>query len=279
MKIYDFDEKFFDYARTWMALHPGLKEDEVEQRYNEMMLGWLNAPATWLNGEKPGEYFNRYSEAKDLIKLLEEYFKRHIGLPEPLYSRIVACGEVCAPHLVRIAGDPDRDEALRGTALALLGDMEDALPRELCVELVCSGNAEDLGDMAAERLKQCDDSVVDALMDRYDAASDYARMTILDVCARFPGHERVFSELVSGLTNRHDRRGFYAGLLAEYGDPRAVEPLKRVYALTDLSYLDYIEVRNAIDALGGDPGEERVYNGDPDYEALKGMLGAVSVEQ
>ena len=72
MKIYDFDSKFFDYARTWMALHPGLKENEVEQKYNEMMLSWLNAPAQWLNGEKPGEYFNRYSDPKDLIKLMEE---------------------------------------------------------------------------------------------------------------------------------------------------------------------------------------------------------------
>jgi len=25
MKIYDFDAKFFEYARTWMALHPGVR--------------------------------------------------------------------------------------------------------------------------------------------------------------------------------------------------------------------------------------------------------------
>ena len=71
MKIYDFDEKFYDYVRTWRAMHPGMTEKQVEESYNEIMLNWLNVPASWLNGEKPGEYFMRYSDPKDLLKLLE----------------------------------------------------------------------------------------------------------------------------------------------------------------------------------------------------------------
>ena len=271
MKIYDFDDKFYDYVRTWMAMHPGLTEKQVENSYNEMMRSWLNAPAQWLNGEKPGEYFNRYSDPKDLMKLLNEYFKRGIGLPEPLYSRIVACGAECAPHLLRIVQNEDNSEELRGTAMALLGDMDDALPRDLCVDLVCNSKEDELVDMAGDALKQADDSIVDALMDRYDSATHYGKMTILDVCTKFPGHERVYEALVHGLMVDHKIRGYYAGLLADYGDERAIEPLKKAHQLTDLNYLDYIEVRNAIEALGGDPGEERVFNGDPDYEALRNL--------
>lgn len=271
MKIYDFDAKFFDYAATWMALHPGVKEAEIESKYNEMMLSWLNAPAQWLNGEKPGEYFNRYSDPKDLLKLLQEYMKRDIGLPEPLYSRIVKLGEACAPGLIQIVRNADNSENLRGTALAMLSDMGGSLPQGLYEDLVCEAGNEQLCDMAAEALKASDDGVVDRLMDRYDASNDYGKMTILDVCARFPGHERVFEAMLTGLKNEHEHRGFYAGLLAEYGDERAIEPLKAVHQLTDLGYLDYIEVRNAIEALGGDPGEERVFNGDPEYEALRNM--------
>lgn len=271
MKIYDFDAKFFDYAATWVALHPGLREDEIESKYNEMMLSWLNAPAQWLGGEKPGEYFNRYSDAKDLLKLLQEYMKRNIGLPEPLYSRIVKLSDVCASGLIQIVQNADNSEELRGTALAMLTDMENALPRELCVALVCDSKNEQLCDMAAEALKAMDGGVIEPLMERYDAADDYGRMTILDICARFPGNERVFQAMLSGLRNDHEHRGFYAGLLAEYGDERAVEPLRAVHQLTDLGYLDYIEVRNAIEALGGDPGEERVFNGDPDFEALRNL--------
>lgn len=272
MKIYDFDAKFFDYARTWMALHPGLREDEVEQKYNEMMLSWLNAPAQWLNGVKPGEYFNRYTEPKDLIKLLQEYMKRDIGLPEPLYSRIVAMGDVCAPYLVTIVQNAHNSDKLRGTALAMLGDMEDALPRALCIDLICQSESEqDLGDLAADALEETDDSVVEELMDRYDGATGYGKMTILDVCSKFPVNERAYEAMVKSLMTEHAMRGYYAGLLADYGDARAIEPLMKAQQLTDLNYLDYIEVRNAIEALGGDPGEERVFNGDPAYEALRNM--------
>ena len=45
----------------------------------------------------------------------------------------------------------------------------------------------------------------------------------------------------------------------------------RMLDMTDLSYLDYIELRSAVEQLGGDPGEERVFNGDPDYETLRGL--------
>ena len=272
MKLYDFDAKFYEYVRTWMAIHPGIKEDEVEQKYNEMMLSWLNAPAQWLGGEKPGEYFNRYSDPRDLIKLLEEYLKRDMGLPEPLYSRIVALGEACAPALARIAADEDRPEALRGTAIAMLRDMDSSLPRDLYIDLVCNAQAYDeLGEMAADVLRDSDESVVDALLSRYDGATEYGQMTILDICSRFPPRDQVFERLVYKLDNSPENTGFYAALLGDYGDPRALEALMRAHGRADLEYLDYIEVRNAIEALGGDPGEERVFNGDDAYEALRGM--------
>ena len=272
MKIYDFDAKFFEYARSWMALHPGLREDEVEGKYNEMMLSWLNAPAQWLDGVKPGEYFLRYDDPKDLMKLLEEYHKRDIGLPEPLYSRIVALGVACAPRLVRIAGDTDRPEALRATAMALLRDIDVAVPIDLYVDLVTdSESPNELSEMAADVLKECDAAVVDVLMDRYDAATDYGQQLILDICANFPGDDRVLERLTRRLMTASGKRDGIAALLEHLGDPRAVEPLKQAAKLTELDYLEYIAIRNAIEALGGDAGEEREFNGDPGYEALRNM--------
>lgn len=272
MKIYDFDEKFFDYVRTWMALHPGLKEAEIEERYNEMMRGWLSAPAQWLNGEKPGEYFNRYSDPKDLMKLLEEYLKRHIGLPEPLYRRIVERGEVCAPALVRMAEDPDRSEALRATALALLRDIDDGAPLDLYLDLVCRCKEKnELSDMAADALSDRGDDIVEALLSRYDAATEYGQLLILDICANHPGDPRICELLLQKLRNRPEARALYAALLGKLGDPRAIEPMRALLNLTDLSYLDYIELRSAIEQLGGDAGEERTFNGDPDFEALRNL--------
>ena len=38
-----------------------------------------------------------------------------------------------------------------------------------------------------------------------------------------------------------------------------------------ISVLADLEVRNAIEELGGDAGEERTFYGDPHYEAMRGM--------
>ena len=38
-----------------------------------------------------------------------------------------------------------------------------------------------------------------------------------------------------------------------------------------LTYFDYIEIRNAIEELGGDAGEERTFYGDPDFEAMRNI--------
>ena len=60
-------------------------------------------------------------------------------------------------------------------------------------------------------------------------------------------------------------------LLEKLGDPRALETLEKMLKLTDLNYLDYMEIRNAVESLGGDPGEERTFYGDPDYEAMRNL--------
>ena len=272
MKIHDFDARFYDYVRTWMAMHPGMTEKQVEERYNEIMLNWLNAPARWLDGERPGEYFLRYSDPRDLIKLLEEYDKRDIGLPEPLYSRVVGIGEPCVPGLVRIVADGTRPESLRATALALLRDIGSDLARPLYIDYVCNGaEGDEISEMSADILSSGDGAEIDELLQRYDASPECGQLRILGICTNFPGDDRIYYYLLDKLRNRPDQRALYASFLGKLGDPRAIEALKPFLSMTDISYLDYIELRNAVEELGGDPGEERTFYGDPDYEAMRNM--------
>ena len=272
MKLYDFDEKFMDYCREWVALHPGLNPQQIEDHYNEMMLGWLNAPASWLGGQTPGTYFNRYSEPKDLMKLLEEYDKRDMGLPEPLFNRIVTLGETCAQSLTAIVSNVDKPETLRATAIALLRDIGSQAPHKLYVDLVCAcKQPNELSEMASDILAGAGGDIVDELMERYDDASDYAQTLILDICSNYPGDERAVRRCIDKLRMNPDNRAYFASLLEKMGDDSALPVLQQALQLTELSYLGYIELRNAVESLGGDPGEERTFYGDPDYEAMRNM--------
>ena len=73
------------------------------------------------------------------------------------------------------------------------------------------------------------------------------------------------------LKNDPEQRALWASCLNKLGDERAIGPLMEMLGLFDLKYLDYIELRDAVEALGGDAGEDRSFYGDPDFEALRNL--------
>ena len=272
MKIIDFDARFFEFARKWVAAHPGLTEQQVENSYNSMMEEWINAPADWLEGASPASYFDRYADAAELIALMQGYFDEKVNLPEPLYARIVEMGATCAPLLRKLVADASQSEELRAEAMGMLRDIGDRDADALLIGMVVGAQEQDeLSDLAADILSGRDAETAKKLLDAYPNAPEHAQTLILDVCCNFPGDARICDYLLRRLRNQPEQRALNASLLAKLGDNRALEPLKERLTLFDLRYLDYIELRDAVEALGGDAGEDRSFYGDPDFEALRNL--------
>lgn len=270
MKVIDFDGKFFEFARKWVAAHPGLTEQQVEDSYNRMMEEWITLPADWLEGATPGDFFQRMDSPDALIAYMRAYAEAQINLPEPLYSRIVEMGAACAPLLYQILADHGQPDALRAEAMGMLRDMDSHLADGLLEDMVCNAQQEsELNNLAADILAQRGGDIAGRLMDRFDRAPEYAQDLILDICCNHPGEERVFAQVVNRLRNRPEQRALWASYLGKLGDARAIEPMMALMQSADLRYLDYIELRAAVEALGGDPGEERSFYGDPDFETLR----------
>ena len=62
----------------------------------------------------------------------------------------------------------------------------------------------------------------------------------------------------------------FASFLGKLGDQRAIEPLRQAMSMDDINYLDYLEIANAIEMLGGEAGNrDRDFSGDPYYESLR----------
>ena len=55
------------------------------------------------------------------------------------------------------------------------------------------------------------------------------------------------------------------------GDARAIDELMPLLELQELNYLDYLEIRDAIEELGGEVKTEREFAGDEYYESMKNM--------
>lgn len=275
MKPIDFDRMFSDYAHAWvherMKTHKDL--DAIEGQVPKLYRDWLNRPQEFLDGDSPAQYFARFESPEALIRRMEEYQAAGVAIPDPLLERLGDMGRAAAAPLTALAADEGADVALRMTALNLLIELEAEEPMALCLELVDRRAPEDeLADVAAEVLSALGERAVPAMRERLDDAGDAALDTYLDLLCNFPGDERIYKLTEERFLRLADRRSLYANYLAKLGDERALPALLRVAQLSDLGYLDYLEVVNAIEALGGErPAFERAFDGDPAYESLKNL--------
>ena len=102
-------------------------------------------------------------------------------------------------------------------------------------------------------------------------ANEAGKEALLDVLSNFPGNEQVFQLAMRLFRENPERRALFAGYLGKLGDERALEPLMQAAQDDRVRYLDYIELRNAIEELGGVAPEREFDDDDPDYAALQGM--------
>ncbi len=273
-KCIDFDAKFGAYAESWIAANRTKYKnmDLLEEQIPEVYLRWLNTPADWLQGKTPGEWFSQYDDANELAGLMRAYNQEKINLPDPLLERMTDLGEEAVAPLMELVKEYGKERGLAISALNLLIELGSSVPMEMCLNIISQADGQnELTDVAAELLNGLGDMVVEPVIARMENASRTAEECFLDVLCNFPGDERIYTYTVNAFTRRYDRRALYASYLGKLGDDRAIEPLRKALSMSDISYLDYIEIANAIEALGGEADTEREFNGDPYYESLKKM--------
>ena len=275
MQCISFDEQFQRYTEQWAAenaAHYRNNYDAMEEKMPEVYMRWLNTPADWLNGATPGAFFSQYSDAGMLIDWLRAYFVNRVPVPEQLLERIVDLGGTAqAPLYALLTGADTPGEAVL-TAISLLVELQSALPMDLYITWVAERQTQDeRADMAAEALVAMGRAVVPGVLAAVPHATPSGQETFTDVLCNFPGEEQIYALALSMFLNRPCNRALYASLLGKLGDARALPALLAVMDAPALNYLDYIELRNAIEALGGDPPPERSFDGDPYYESLRRM--------
>lgn len=262
-KRIDFDGEYARFAAGKMREMGPVKDEEMENVLNETMRQWLETPAEWLDGRTPDQYFAEKTP-EELVEQLTDYTQASMNMPEPLYGRIAET-PACAPALKAAA--VGANAAGRATALRLLCDMNAPGLTEVCIDAI-SGR-DDAAEIAVDFLKKGNYATAQAVLKRYDEFPEEDRMALMDVLCSYPGAPGVAERLTERLYNDPEHRGYYAMQAEKLGDEALIEPLLRLSQLSDLGYYDYKEIVNSIEALGGDPGPERQFYGDPDYEALR----------
>lgn len=269
MQIIDFDAKFTEVLNDWIEKNRSRyrRPDDMENDVPDVYLRFLNTPADWLGGATPGTYFEKYEDSADLCLLLKTYIAEEVPVPDPLLDRLEELGD--EKQLLELARDKSAPCEARMTAIEILRALESTLPMVEFIRWQVDRNDEDdILDNALESLRQMGEAVRKPAKIAFNAADAEGKEALLDVLADYPGDEDVFQFALEQFKTRTDKRGLFAGYLAKLDDDRALEYLLDVAESDDVSYVDFIEIRSAIERLGSE-APVKDWSHDPSFKAFK----------
>ncbi len=117
--------------------------------------------------------------------------------------------------------------------------------------------------------EDCEEIVDDMLAKLYTVEGETGKM-LMEVLAGYPGHKAIFMGLVGYLYKGEDV-ALFAHLIGNYGDEQGIEVLKTFCEEYEPNYNEYMEIRNAVEELGGDFDLKQDFSDDPLYRYLKGL--------
>ncbi|MBO4926343.1 MAG: hypothetical protein J5472_07660 [Clostridia bacterium] len=275
MRCINFDKEFERYVSQWMREHAReyRNVEEMEDAMPEVYARFLDTPVNWLGGKKPGEYFAQFDQPRQLVNWMEDYFKQRIPVPDMLLNRITELGEASEEALLHFLHKESATREMRMAAVTLLREIGSAGALEEYVQWQCDRQEgeDELADNALESLAALGDKAVPAMRDRLSAGSPDGQEALLTLLCHYPGDENVFRTAMDLFDARPDRAAVLADCLGKMGDERALPALIRRAGSETTPYLDYIELRSAIEALGGDAPEREFDAEDPAYEAMRNI--------
>lgn len=205
----------------------------------------------------PRGYYRRMSD-KELVAELLAHIEENVPVSDFLCREIESrdCPEEILPVL------ECKDEELLMLVVNLAGSNSVAFDQYFAL-------------LKGDTDKEIKDAIVDQLKANADEAKSRAlgfleegteKELMLEVLSRVKERdERVFEVLLSAFREGEDLC-MRASYLAAYGDSRALPVLLDRIAGEDINFLEFRELKYAIEALGGEYNEERDFSNDPYYE-------------
>lgn len=260
MKLYDFDGLFDKKLSDYISKNVGkYKEEEWEDLIPELYARFGNTPVKSL-GVSPNAYYAAMTDA-ELVSCLRAHIKHGVPVPEFL-CRAIEARKQCRPQLIALL--KGKEEGLKQYIVNILGSAEEALP--VYMQLIVGGEDVVLKNQCADFIKENADAVIELALKNYEEGVE--RPMMLEILSRVKKRDdRVFDTLLKEFRGGDDIP-LHAGYLAAYGDERALPYLLKKIEGEDITYVEYQELKYAIEALGGEYTKLRDFSGDEYYKLI-----------
>ena len=265
MKLYDFDGMFDEKLSAYVAKNAGkYSESEWEDVIPKMYARFGDTTIKSL-GKSPNQY---YAEMDDetLVALLRAHLKQNVAVSEFLRKAIEKRN--ASALLIPLLSGTEEEVFY---AINLLGACKEALPEYM--RLLTTSDNGDIKNTCVDCVKQYADEVKEQALELYKKGVE--REYMLEILSRTViRDDEVFEILIKEFRADADNVPMRAGYLASYGDERALPYLLDKIDGDGISYIEYQELKYAIESLGGSYEKERDFSSDPYYQVIKEHSGA-----
>lgn len=272
MKIIDFDGIFDEKVAQFMKESKKKRsakgwEDVIPKLYKQF-------GDTYIAKMKctPKQYYANLSD-ESLVETLSSHIEQEVSVPEFLIDELEKRDlvELLLPLLT------EENAELVSYAVSLLGDNPRAF--EGYFTLLRSDVDEDVKEQVISLLEECADDVKEQALALY--ASDKEAESGLEILSHVRERdERVYEALLTAFSESEEwQLALRAGYLATYGDERALPWLYRKIEDESIGFVEFQELKYAIEALGGEYDKERDFSSDKDYLRVEAAKEKVHEEK
>ena len=261
MKLIDFDGLFDEKLTQYMEEN---KNKYTEKQWEDVIPRlYKKFGDTYVSKVKctPKEYYAKMTD-EELVQTLEAHLQSDVPAPEFLCAEIESRGavETLTPMLL------GEDVQAAAYALNLIGDDTRAFEAYFTILEKDLADEEVQSDVV-EIFKLHADEVKTRAYENYEKG--VAKEYMLEILSRVKvGEERIYAALLSAFESG-ENVPMHASYLAAYGDERALSHLLDKIEDTTIGFVEFQELKYAIEALGGEYDEPRDFTDDKDYLAVE----------
>lgn len=260
IKIIDFDELFDRKLAEYMEEHVG---EHTEKQWEDLIPKlYRKFGDTVLKsiGTTPKQYYAAMSD-DELVCALEEHFKQEVAVSDFLCREIES--RCCPDALLKLMKEAEGE--LLTLTVNLAGSSRKALP--IYLDILTTTEDGELKDTVTEYLKGNADAVKERVLALYREGVE--REYMLEILSRCKQRDdEVFNILINEFRTAPDDIPMHASYLASYGDERALPALLDYIDRDETNYLEYQELKYAIEALGGEYTKVRDFSCDPYFQEI-----------
>lgn len=251
-----FEEKLTEYMKRnvgkyteqqWESIIP-----KLYQQYGDTYIKRID--------NTPKGYFSAMT-SEELISCFQACLETDVPISDFLRNELEVRN--CQKELIALVN------AGKGEALDLLFSLSEANEQVLdaCFALLRSECDEAIEEKILEYLKANADWAKDGAIGLYrNGIKKEGMMEVLSCCKE--RDDRVFDLLLNELRTSPDEVPMCAALVARYGDERALPVLLDYIRRDDINYLEYRELKYAIEALGREYESERDFSEDVTFQEI-----------